>query len=155
MNTSGDSRICTLVTSAGQLISASGFGSTSFKVKPGQSARVTARNPLTLWLVTGTATLAESSDFSALLAVNGYQKLPSGKIEQWGLGNSGATTAGAPVVTPIAFPNAFLHAYAVDSGLVCAAYGTTVVNNSTFTLYGMNNAGISSNYQAHFLAIGY
>lgn len=43
-----------------------------------------------------------TSDFPALLSVNGYQKLPSGVILQWGE----ATISGTTTVTfPIAFPN--------------------------------------------------
>lgn len=47
------------------------------------------------------------SQFDKSLAANGWQKLPSGFILQWG---SGYIAANATVTFPIAFPNACLHA---------------------------------------------
>ncbi|MGJ7514304.1 phage tail protein [Pseudomonas baetica] len=61
------------------------------------------------WYVFGSAQLGSSAAFGASLAVNGYQKLPSGLIEQWGsvsvLDNSEQT-----ITLPIAFPNAIFSA---------------------------------------------
>ncbi|WP_316867003.1 gp53-like domain-containing protein, partial [Ralstonia mannitolilytica] len=53
----------------------------------------------------GSAQLGFSSSFFALLAANGYQKLPSGLIVQWGSVSSSAS-ADVTATFPIALPNA-------------------------------------------------
>ncbi len=57
-------------------------------------------------LVGGSVALKYAAVFSASLGANGYQKLPSGKVEQWG--NSGVINAGSQVTItlPIAMPGA-------------------------------------------------
>lgn len=51
------------------------------------------------------------ADFSSNLSVNGWQKLPSGIIIQWGVGPLATTegTAYPLVALPVAFPNAIVH----------------------------------------------
>ncbi|WP_296223274.1 gp53-like domain-containing protein [Ralstonia sp. UBA689] len=51
----------------------------------------------------GTAQLGYAAAFGALFGSNGYQKLPSGLIIQWGSVTT-ATSADSPVTFPIAFP---------------------------------------------------
>lgn len=53
------------------------------------------------------ATKTVSGDFGSLQSSNGYQKLPSGLIIQWGTGN-GQNGGKNTVYFPIAFPNACL-----------------------------------------------
>lgn len=67
--------------------------------------------------------LVNKSDFVQSLATEGYQKLPSGLILQWGVTTSG--TSGTETF-PIAFPN--------------ACFGVQITNNST------NNAGFVSTF---------
>lgn len=81
---------------------------TSFAIGPGDRARVTSMAGS--WVLTsGSAQLGYAGAFGASLAANGYQKLPSGLIVQWGQ-FYGAATAGAavPITFPITFPTAFL-----------------------------------------------
>lgn len=49
--------------------------------------------------------LGSASSFAASLAANGYQKLPSGLIIQWGSFNGAGSGATTTVTFPIAFPN--------------------------------------------------
>lgn len=62
-------------------------------------------------LLAGSAALrASTGDFAASIAAAGYEKLPSGKIVQWGW----TAAAGAGDLTqalPIPFPNEFLHVF--------------------------------------------
>lgn len=59
------------------------------------------------WLMFGTASLKNNAKFGSSLAINGYQKLPSGLIIQWGM-DYGTYTAGVArtITMPLAFPNA-------------------------------------------------
>lgn len=62
----------------------------------------------------GSVPLKYHGSQAALLTTNGYQKLPSGKIEQWGfiLTPAGVATANVDVVFPVQFPNACLNVVA-------------------------------------------
>ncbi|WP_304308056.1 hypothetical protein [Pseudacidovorax intermedius] len=92
---------------------------------------------------------------AGLLAANGYQKLPSGLIMQWGI--SGVVAAGsfAAITLPIAFPNAGLASLAtwqqdsVGSGgnVVASGWPTT----TTITVY---NWAVSESV-IRWLALGY
>lgn len=66
------------------------------------------------------------------LSLNGYQKLPSGLIIQWGVAST--TSNGSVTVTlPITFPNAILSAYATDSANSTSSTVPIGVNRSSWT----------------------
>lgn len=71
----------------------------------------------------GSVPLKYHGSQAALLTSSGYQKLPSGKIEQWGfiLTPAGVATANIDVVFPMQFPNACLNAVA-SIGIYTADY---------------------------------
>jgi hypothetical protein len=78
------------------------------------------------------------ADFTSSLTTNGYQKLPSGLILQWGKVGSGADggagSAGS-VTFPIAFPNAVFSVNAMVS---------EEINNSGATSVRIKGPGIST-----------
>ncbi len=87
-------------------------------------------------------------------ATNGYQKLPSGLIIQWGYGYVSATST-ATITFPIAFPNACLNVVATD---VNAQYEyNTDVGSLTTTTFTALNGNSNSTYAHNFywIAIGY
>ncbi len=66
------------------------------------------------------------ADFTSSKAVNGYQKLPSGLIIQWGAGTAAqreTMSSGYPNTLPIAFPNQGFFAIAS----YCGGLNTTTV----------------------------
>lgn len=74
-----------------------------------------------------------SQEFGASLAANGWQKLPSGLIVQWG---SGATAGGSAGITyPLQFPNA------VFSTQVCTA-GSASASSAVYT-WGMSSGSVT------------
>jgi len=86
---------------------------------PVTSAAIGLRGTLTLvsngaggWIATaGTVHQAGSFAFGASLTGNGYQRLPTGLILQWGTGTlpaSGQPTASVNVTLPLAWPNGIL-----------------------------------------------
>ncbi|WP_025849354.1 gp53-like domain-containing protein [Paenibacillus ehimensis] len=82
-------------------------------------------------------------------AVNGYQKLPSGLILQWGtatISNSGAVTF------PVAFPNYVMHVYGqVETSVSSQTVGIGSYTNTQFIAWTV--AG--SQQVIHWFAIGY
>jgi len=111
------------------------------------SASLLAASPATGDRTELIATMKKFADeFGAGLTANGYQKLPSGLIIQWGAAS--ATVAGTPVTFPIAFPNAFL-----GCGIGIASVSSyPAFQNPTlsgFTMYC--STGTSSHY---WIAIG-
>uniref|UniRef100_UPI0038F5D726 gp53-like domain-containing protein n=1 Tax=Pseudomonas sp. S07E 245 TaxID=2866278 RepID=UPI0038F5D726 len=90
-------------------------------------------------MVGGSQLNKNSVQFSAGLSSNGYQKLPSGLIKQWGsIVVSGAGTVGV-VTFPIAFSNAIL------SVMVCAT-GTPMVDQRALTDSVVNTNGMNVTY---------
>lgn len=97
-----------------------------------------------------------ANEFGSSLAANGYQKLPSGLIIQWG------TTAGSANSTdyksfPVAFPNACLQGVSSYSSypLWGQGCGFAPVNASQFIVTGYTSSGASSSASVRWIAIGY
>ncbi len=92
------------------------------------------------WRMVGGSQLNKNSvQFSAGLSSNGYQKLPSGLIRQWGsIVVSGAGTVGV-VTFPIAFSNATLNV------MVCAT-GTPMVDQRALTDSVVSTNGMNVTY---------
>lgn len=99
-------------------------------------------------LIGGSATLRYSNaDFGKSFSANGYQRLPSGLIIQWGIANN----SGIFTSYPVAFPNSVL-SVALGTWATAGTYTTVVTNrlNSGFTLESTR-----SNESAMYIAIGY
>lgn len=111
-------------------------------VKGGDSLTFIADKNYNVWRCVGA--------FANLLATNGYQKLPSGLIVQWG-----SSVGGATVTLPIAFPNAMLQGFTSDSGVICAAGGIDTMTTTNFKLYSRDFNGTYSAFTLRWLAIGY
>lgn len=101
------------------------------------------------WAIAGGSVLLRySGDFTNVKNTNGYQKLPSGLIIQWG--SATGTTAGVSVTFPIAFPSACPFVGASAGGNISTAWGATSGPTTTgFTLY------CSATLTTFWLAIGY
>ncbi|MET3229446.1 UNVERIFIED_ORG: hypothetical protein ABIC54_001620 [Burkholderia sp. 1263] len=93
-------------------------GATSVVLNNGDSLTLEASATGQWYAVGGSAQLGFSTAFNASLSANGYQKLPSGLIIQWGTTNITATTAGysTDVTLPIAFITAGFSAYVTYTG---------------------------------------
>ncbi|WP_458129484.1 phage tail protein [Pseudomonas sp. Z2-11] len=101
------------------------------------------------WALCGTAVLEESSAFGANLATNGYQKLPSGTIIQWGtqvLPASATTT----FWFPLTFPNQCLSIVATFGTPAQGAVNADMVNASQYKLQNL----YAGSQAARWIAIG-
>ncbi len=122
---------------------------TSFVVEAGTSVRLRQGNGGTAWLVVeGDGLLKYSSLFGASLAANGYQRLPSGLIMQWGTVASVSTNT--LVTLPITFPNAILTVVGSDSDSAGAGYVAWQAI-STSQIRGTSNGAL----QASYFALGF
>ena len=104
------------------------------------------------------AKLKEMFVNGANMSTNGYQKLPSGLIIQWGGATFHETTGatGEDITLPIAFPNAFLRVTGTDGGYGANAIGITIIGKSQFRVWGrVVSSGAFSDTGFHWVAIGY
>ncbi|RQS11265.1 hypothetical protein DIE07_10925 [Burkholderia sp. Bp9002] len=103
-----------------------------------------------------TANLRYSAAFGASLSTNGYQKLPSGLIIQWGTFACGAVTSGS-ITYPIAFATTALcmHicSYNDSHGANEIAWLTTSGSIKTTLTFGAANTNSASSVR--WMAIGY
>ncbi|WP_434631257.1 gp53-like domain-containing protein [Pseudomonas sp. Z1-29] len=60
-----------------------------------------------VWMLMGTGVAGKTRQFGALLAPNGYQRLPSGLLMQWMTANFASALKGVVFNLPAAFPNQF------------------------------------------------
>lgn len=99
----------------------------------------------------------ESVGFPGSLAVNGWVKLPSGLIFQWGTSNG--NNPAATVSLTIAFPTAALNGVAVlaagGSGTNVQSCAVTAITTTTISLLSMDTSGGSFVKSIRWFAIGY
>ena len=94
------------------------------------------------------------ADFTANKAVNGYQKLPSGLIIQWGISQNIGIGMTQTITFPIAFPNACLNAQASDQGSgESNSVGVLYISSSSIQLFVPASESNARRY--YWMAIGY
>ncbi len=122
---------------------------TSFAMGPGENVFLIKSGGS--WIIgSGTASNAISNGFGASLAANGYQRLPSGLIMQWGMLT--ATPAGVTVTLPIAFPTSGL------SATVSACNGSAaswMISGGIPTRTTLTAWCSSGNVSCSYIALGY
>ena len=145
----------TLKAATGENIIAPDMSSANtFIVLPGETVTVVS-NGKHGWFVVSNG--FGNRSFGSSMAANGYQKLPSGLIIQWG--TTATNTSGVANVTlPIAFPS---NLFSATIGVIAAGIGTytagwTSSDRSSMTLFCSNSASGAglSGYQLRWMAIG-
>lgn len=123
-------------------------GTTRTTIEVGQGEDLTLVRVNNIWIGSGSASLKYTAGFAASLAASGYQKLPSGKIRQWGV--SGVIPGGANLVItlPIAAPIAIecVNATFVNEGADISAgdYRVPQVRARTLTSFTLRNLSSTS-----------
>lgn len=125
---------------------------TSITVSPGDSLVFTAMPSVGGWVVQGTGNLKYSGAFSLSTAGNGYQKLPSGLIIQWGTYNlAGENISGT---FPIAFPtwcmSAVINMQGDNGSVVLSSWNATSWSGSSM----VSNVNTTGTYNYNIIAIG-
>ncbi|ACR32497.1 gp53-like domain-containing protein [Burkholderia glumae] len=125
-------------------------------LQPGETLKLMSRGSGEWNIVGGTAALKFSTLFSSSLAATGFQRLPTGYIEQWG---SGVTDANGEInfVFPKRFPTACFNVVGNHAGVGAAMM---IVVDGTMTQNGVkvrvsNDAGVTGQYwKVFYRAIG-
>ncbi|VVP57064.1 gp53-like domain-containing protein [Pseudomonas fluorescens] len=122
----------------------------NISMKSGDALEFTS-NGAASWYVRGIGTLKFATGFAANLAVNGYAKLPSGLIFQWGQ----ASSANIAVTFPLVFPTSILGVHAQIQSAGNGNYNANAAFYSTtgFTIYP-SSAGIGTTTAYNWFAIG-
>jgi hypothetical protein len=123
INVAGNGSGVTVVRQGSDIITYS-LSPTSATIAPYDTAIFLVVSNGNWYLVGGESHLATSSSFASSLAANGYQKLPSGLLVQWGL--TGATVAGQVNTFPIAFPSAV---FAVTAAIAATSASAAIAVN--------------------------
>ena len=150
---SGNSASGSLVQGAGATLNSPAGNVGNFSFLAGQSFTVVAVTTTTWQVVSSTAALGENASFGALLAANGYQKLPSGLILQWGAAGAITNGGNVTVTLPIAFPTGAFMSIA-GAGLASAAnavLGVQVLSPSQIRIF---NGGTATSADSPWIAIG-
>lgn len=139
---------------------ADGYGNlpgTTLTIQSGTLLTLIAAGGNTWWVIGGGQVMKILPEFASNFNANGYQKLPSGLIYQWGNAvGSGSTAPNATVIYPIAFPNATLQAYGNPTGTAAGTY-TVLVGNPTKTQasFTASGGGTPGSVSFSWFAIGY
>ncbi len=95
-------------------------------------------------------------DFTASLNSNGYQKLPSGLIIQWGSWVASATTGNPVAVTfPIAFPNGIFAIAGISGSVTGQLNAQNTAWTDTLSQTGFNGHAVTASSTVRYIAIGY
>lgn len=109
------------------------------------------------WNMTaGSLVLSYAPQFGASLTGDGYQRLPSGLIVQWGNCTNSSVSGAVTTTFPIAFPNACHIVLPVSASVGTANFATCesrTVTHFTSSLWGVGGSRVAG-YPAFFLAIG-
>lgn len=134
------------------LVVGGGVSNAFITLNPGDWVEITLMRS-NMWVASaGSAQLPWSGQFGASLGSNGYQKLPSGLIVQWGFVSVTAANTDITFSLPIAFPSVFYSinmagSYTVGSGSQ-AYYNAAPSGLSQFVLRSTSGVG------AYFTAFG-
>jgi len=107
------------------------------------------------WIMYGVGALRYASSFGSSLLSNGYQKLPSGLILQWGQGAS-MPDGTLRIAFPIAFPTTCfgIHGTHVGGGLAAIIEQANTRSRTGVTVRIFDNAGVTDTWWLTWFAIG-
>ena len=146
--TNGGTGLATLT--ANNVMLGNGTSSPSF-VAPSTSGNVLTSNGTT-W---NSSALSSLSAFDKSLTANGYQKLPSGLIMQWGESASVNQDSSVSVTFPIVFPSACVSVVITGNrSMATTGQGIQTVQSVSTTGFQINN-GQDSTLTFYWLAMGY
>ncbi|KVN23877.1 hypothetical protein WJ63_19245 [Burkholderia pyrrocinia] len=147
----------TISCSGGDMISANGQKVSSLTLGTGDDVIFVCPQK-GYWFASGSAVVGQSSKFAASLDVNGYQKLPSGLIIQWGrLATAIGANASANQMLPITLPNSVLAATGTpaQTAVWSGASPSIGIGASNTVLTVWNNSTNSVSPYIWWIVIGY
>jgi len=134
-------------------IAIGGIQHPSVSIGPGEFLVVSSQG--NVWRTAGSAVLKNERQFGASFLANGYQKLPSGLIIQWGLYTTAGTTNSAAISYPIAFPNNVLNVVATHESSTSGSVYAVATNTQTASSFKVIVSGGYGGAYVRWIAIGY
>ncbi len=145
--------------STSNLIYVASTGLTSIGIRAGEAVLLITDG--FNWSASGTGVLRHSGSFEKSFSTNGYQRLPSGLILQWGTTSNVTYDSRANLTFPISFPTTCCSVVVSYQGPTvltdhCQSYGVSNITTSGFQVenqwvYGSNG----NSFPAKWIAIGY
>jgi phage-related tail fiber protein len=138
----------------GQQISPQGAYLSSITMMAGESASFVKEG--LVWCVYGTVALKYSAQFSASTGVNGFERKPSGLIEQWGAGVSDSS-GNLYVTFPISFPEGMRNIVAMHvgaAGAIVICVGATATKQGVTLRIQQGTNGAPGEWLIYWRAIG-
>lgn len=134
------------------IVIGNGNSANSYEMEAGTFAVFTCDNGG--WVMGArTSQLGKTAAFNASFSSNGYQKLPSGLIIQWGT-ILNVPPSGVTVTLPIAFPSAFYSVVPTHQVMAGGgAFSITAYQNGSLSTF-VSNSNNSVNPQACWIALG-
>lgn len=142
-----------LVPSVGSQFSYGGTARTSIILGNNENVSIISQGNTNAWIVSSGG-LRSSSDFSFLASANGYAKLPSDILLQWG---TGVTSAAGDITIgfPIGFSSVvYSMSGAIISGATGYALGFSSITTTQFNLSTWANNTTRGNSNTYWTAIG-
>lgn len=138
---------------------------TSIVVPPYQSLRLVRASGSSLWHPVGITSAALAQPLAASLSGNGWQRLPSGLIIQWGTVTAPAsamTSSSVAVSFPLSFPNnAFIgltspnaQANTGSGGLPASGFTTLTLSGGTIVLDSLGFSAFNRTVPTSWVAVG-
>jgi hypothetical protein len=133
-------------------------GNTYTSILLGQGDTVLFTKESGVWRAYGTGVLKYAAQFAATVNSAGYQRLPSGLIEEWGQFNSvGTANPNTTITFPVAFPNACIGCFPSIGGTTLGTWIAQVATTSKTgaTLSCQNNGAMATAVGGSYYALGY
>jgi hypothetical protein len=144
-----------IATQLGQLVYFNGSQNSS-NITLGQGDSLTVESDGANWYaVGGSAQLKYAAAFGSLFSANGYQKLPSGLIIQWGSYQC-AINSTSTLALPVAFPNNFFHGYTTitDNVANVPSYPIATLLPLSLSTFSLRSYYTSSTIHVAWFAVG-
>lgn len=132
-------------------------GIPSRALSPGDTLRLTKGTVggSSYWILSsGSALLRNNGQFAALVNAQGYQKLPSGLIIQWGQAVA-SSTATVSIAYPIVFPSSVFAVTASAHGIIGQFPTPGNINAANFQLNAWDYTGARAANTCSWIAVGY
>lgn len=135
---------------------------TSIAIPPNTSLKIVRAQSATVWHLAGISAQAMESTMAASLTSNGWQRLPSGLLMQWGSVSGEYGDGGTAVDTfsfPIAYPTACLQMVGIEAGSTDIIneghFGLTPLSTTQFRIWAFKDTALDLNYTARWFSVGH
>lgn len=133
-----------------------GVNPSTISLQPGESISVVSSNTagFSWYVVNRSAEFGKMAVFASSISANGYQKLPSGLIVQWGKVNA-ASNVTSSITFPVAFPSACLNVQVSYDGVSSEVPRANSPSTTGFSLGFDTWGSVHPTLNKYWFAVGY